>query len=151
MATAETLRLGLLFERDETAWLEVNSELIRRGRLDEVDLPNLAEYLADMARRDRREVGSRLALLIALVLKWRYRAERRPENWRAPLEVQRQELADLLESETLRDHALHVLERAYERGRRQAVVETDLPVTTFPARCLDSLESLLTGELGDSP
>jgi len=70
MATAQALPLGVLYERDETAWLEATSELIRLNLLDEVDYPNLAEYLADMARRDRREIESRLTVLLAHVLKW---------------------------------------------------------------------------------
>ena len=53
MVTAQTPPLGALYEQDETAWLEAMSELIRLGRLDEVDYPNLAEYLAD-TRGDKR-------------------------------------------------------------------------------------------------
>jgi hypothetical protein len=49
MTTAQAIPLGVLYEQDETAWLEAMSELIRQGRLDEVDYPNLAEYLTDMA------------------------------------------------------------------------------------------------------
>src|SRR5260370_1122323 len=82
MTTAEAIPLGVLYERDETAWLEAMSELIRLGRLDEVDYPNLAEYLADMARRDRREVESRLTVLIAHALKWAYQTDHRSGNWR---------------------------------------------------------------------
>ena len=51
-----------LYEVDETAWLEAAAELIRQGRLDEVELGPLAEYLSDMAKRDRREVSSRLVV-----------------------------------------------------------------------------------------
>lgn len=54
MTTAQAASLGVLYEQDETAWLETMAELIRRGRLDEVDYPNLAEYLADMARREAK-------------------------------------------------------------------------------------------------
>src|SRR5437762_265465 len=76
MATAQTVQLDVLYERDETAWLEAMADLIRTGRLDEVDYPNLAEYLADMARRDRREVDSRLVVLLAHVLKWVHQPDR---------------------------------------------------------------------------
>src|SRR3954454_5279931 len=70
-------RLTALYERDETAWLEVMAELIRDGRFGELDYENLGEYLADMARRDRREVESRLAVLIAHLLKWEHQPRRR--------------------------------------------------------------------------
>lgn len=76
MTTAQALPPRVLYERDETAWLETMAELIRLGRLDEVDYPSLAEYLTDMARRDRREVESRLTLLIAHALKWAHQPDR---------------------------------------------------------------------------
>ena len=50
--------LPSLYESDETAWLEAMSELIHQGRLNELDYAHLREYLADMARRDRREVAA---------------------------------------------------------------------------------------------
>jgi hypothetical protein len=61
--------LSALYAEDETAWLEAMAELTAQGRLEELDVPNLAEYLTDMARRDRREVKRRLAVLLARVLK----------------------------------------------------------------------------------
>lgn len=62
--------LADLYESDETAWLEAMVELIHQGRISDLDYPHLQEYLADMARRDRREVKSRLTVLIAHVLTW---------------------------------------------------------------------------------
>src|SRR5271157_875228 len=64
--------LPALYERDETAWLEAMAELARDGRAEDLDLGHLAEYLFDMARRDRREVESRLAVLLSHLLKWTY-------------------------------------------------------------------------------
>src|SRR3954452_12731877 len=116
-------RLTALYERDETAWLEAMAERIRDGRLGELDYENLGEYLADMARRDRREVESRLAVRIAHLLKWEHQPRRRSRSWRATIEVQRQELVRLLESGTLRNHAEAALRRVYADGVRQAAAE----------------------------
>ena len=66
-----------LYEADETAWLEQTAELVRAGRFDQVDAVNLAEYLTDMARRDRREVFSRLVVLLSHLLKWDHQQDRR--------------------------------------------------------------------------
>jgi hypothetical protein len=151
MAMATAASLAALYERDETAWLEAVSELIRLGRLDEVDFANLAEYLADMARRDRREVSSRLAVLIAHLLKWQHQPERRSGSWRGTIEVQRQELAELLESGVLRNHAADILGKSYANGARQAAAETGLAVATFQADCPYSLDDLLAGPLDAEP
>lgn len=144
MATSITNTRADLYELDETAWLDVMAELIRAGRLDELDYANLAEYLSDMARRDRREVASRLASLIAHRLKWQYQPERRSGSWRATIEVQRQELAELLESKALRNHATEMLAKAYANGVRQAVAETALPEETFPEECPFTIDALLS-------
>ncbi len=64
--------LSTLYLRDETAWLETMAELIARNELSELDYDNLREYLTDRAIRDRREVLSRLIVLIAHHLKWQF-------------------------------------------------------------------------------
>jgi hypothetical protein len=137
--------LPALYEQDETAWLEAMAKLIREHRFAELDYIHLGEFLTDMARRDRREVERRLAVLIAHLLKWTHQPERRSGSWRATVEIQRQELAVLLESAALRNHAEAVLARAYAKGVRQAVAETGLLVSTFPSACpytLDRLERI---------
>src|SRR5512135_3388659 len=105
MSTAESASLDALYEQDETAWLEAMAELIRFGRLDQLDYADLAGYLEEMARRDRREVTSRLSALIGHLLKWRYQPERCSGCWSASVQMQQQELAEMLESKLLRNHA----------------------------------------------
>jgi hypothetical protein len=87
MTTVQALPRRVLYEHDETAWLESMAELIRLGRLNEIDDPNLAEYLADMARRDRRDVESRLTVLIVLALKWTHQPDRRSGASEWPSEI----------------------------------------------------------------
>src|SRR5437763_1681903 len=98
----QELSPSLLYEQDETAWLEATAELIRLGRLDEIDYPNLAEYLADMARRDRREVESRLAVFLTHALKWAHQPDRRSGNRRGTATEQGQEVEGLGSREALR-------------------------------------------------
>jgi hypothetical protein len=138
--------LADLYEADETAWLDAMAELIRDGRANDLDYPHLAEYLEDMARRDRREVKSRLTVLAAHVLKWLHQPKKRSRSWRHTIVVQRQELVDLLTSGTLRNHAEAVLEEAYADAIEQAAAETGLDDELFPAECPWTLEQLLSAE-----
>jgi hypothetical protein len=62
-------KLAALYEQDKTAWLDTMAQLIRDGRHDELDFENLEEYLESMARRDSREVHSRLSVLLTQRLK----------------------------------------------------------------------------------
>src|SRR5215207_9873105 len=87
-----------LYLADETAWLEQTARHVAEGRWDEVDRENLSEYLIDMATRDRREVMSRLVVLLTHLLKWDHQGERRTGSWQATIAFQRFELQQLLES-----------------------------------------------------
>lgn len=146
MTTVQALSRGELYEHDETAWLETMAELIRLGRLDEIDYPNLAEYLADMARRDRREVENRLTVLIVHALKWAYQLDRRSGSWKATIIEQRQELEGLVSRGALRNHAEAVLADAYYKAIERTAAETALPAETFPAGCPYTLDQLLSAE-----
>jgi hypothetical protein len=143
MATAEDLDLSMLYERDETAWLEAMSALAASGRYAEMDFKHLSEYLADMARRDRREVFSRLVVLLTHLLKWEHQPERRSGTRRGTIREQRRELRQLLESGTLRNHAEAVLADAYAEARRQAADETELSLDVFPVTDARGLDELL--------
>lgn len=142
--------LAELYEADETAWLERMSELIHEGRLDELDFAHLGEYLDDMAGREKREVVSRLARLIAHRLKWDFQPEKRSASWSVTIEQQRQELVALFESAVLQRHAQEKLVKAYDNAVRQACAETSLERGAFPPECPYSLESLLQEEQLDS-
>jgi hypothetical protein len=143
MVQRSSAATAALYELDETAWLEATADLIRQGRLDEVDRNTLAEYLTDMAKRDRREVFSRLVVLLCHLLKWEYQPDHRSGSWKGTILEQQRELRQLLESGTLRNHALAVFADAYADARKQAAAETDLTRTAFPEACGWDLDSAL--------
>jgi hypothetical protein len=138
------LSLAELYEADETAWLEAMADLVHRGAYRELDYAHLEEYLSDMARRDRREVESRLVVLIAHILKWVCQPDQRSRGWQGTIVEQRQELARLAARGVLRNHAEAVLAEMYADGVERAVAETGLPAQTFPADCPYTLEQLLS-------
>ena len=136
-----------LYEADETAWLEAMAELIRAGKYKDLDYAHLSEYLSDMAMRDRREVQSRLRILLAHVLQWESRKKKRTGSRKATILRQRDELELLLESAALRSHAEVVLPRIYATAVELAAVETGVPAETFPRECPYTVERLLAEDL----
>jgi hypothetical protein len=122
------------------------ADLIQQGRCGELDYPHLSEYLSDMARRDRREVESRLATLLAHVLKWVHQPENRSRSWRSTIVEQRQELSRLVARGVLRNHAEAVLADAYAEAIERATADTGLAAESFPAACPYTLEQLLAPE-----
>ncbi len=147
MATADGRKLDLLYETDETAWLELMATLAAEGRLEELDGPNLSEYLESMAQRDRREVVSRLVVLLIHLLKAGHQPERSGGSWRATIREQRRELRLILDSRTLRNHAEEVWADIFADARLQAADETGPAVETFPTDCPWDLDTALTGPL----
>jgi Domain of unknown function DUF29 len=146
-APAHVQPLAALYESDETAWLEESSRLIRAGQLEALDCEHLASYLEDMARRDRREVNSRLRVLIAHLLKWQYQPEKRSRSWTQTIINQRFELEGILESSTLRQHAEDVLAKIFPSAVKSATNQTRLPRNAFPGDCPFTLDQILTEEL----
>jgi hypothetical protein len=138
--------LADLYEPDETAWLEESSRLIRACRVDELDYENLASYLEDMARSDRREVFNRLETLFAHLLKRTYQPDRRSNGWKATVVEQQRQLQRLL-TKTLRRHAEAVLAECYEGAVELAGIETGLPQQHFLATCPYTLDQILTDPL----
>lgn len=138
--------LAQLYEADETAWLEQTAALVKARRFDQLDPDTLAEYLTDMAKRDRREVFSRLVVLLTHLLKWEHQPDRRGNSWQDTIFDQRLELGQIVESGTLRLHAEAVLAKAYAAARASAARQTGLDISTFPADCPWSLAAALSDD-----
>jgi hypothetical protein len=147
MIRQNTGTLPELYESDETAWLDAMSDLLREGRFDDLDYAHLREFLADMARRDRRELKSRLKILLRHMLKWTYQPDQRTPSWRGTITNQRQDLVDTLSSGTLRNHADAIFGETYADAVEWAIDETDLPAQTFPAGCPWTLDQLLSADV----
>ena len=147
MVRQPTQSLTALYEADEVAWLEAMSELAALGHGDALDLANLAEYLHTMARREYRELNSRLALLIMHILKWTYQPEKRSGSWRSTIRTQRSELLDIFESKTMKNFAINNLGASYAMAVENAADETGLPPEDFPAANPFTLDQWLSPDL----
>lgn len=145
MSPAAIPDLATLYHTDETGWLEQMAALAAAGEAVALDLDNLSEYLTDMANRDKREVLSRLVVLLVHRLKWDCQPDRRTRSWELTIREQREELLTILTSGTLRNHAEQVLAEAYQKAVRRAAVETDLDETAFPPTLDILLDQLLDG------
>ena len=140
-----------LYDRDFFAWTQEQAAALRRverhlgGR--GVDVERLAEEIEDMGRRERRELESRLLLIIIHLLKWQFQPSHRGESWMGTLNEQRARIEKLLrDSPSLRPGAAAVLEEEYARARRNAATETGQPIETFPGRCPYTLDQVVDDE-----
>jgi plasmid stabilization system protein ParE len=133
-----------LYDRDFYEWTLHNAELLRSGRAAEADLDHIAEEIEDMGKRERRELVSRLGVLIGHLLKWQAQPDHRSRSWEATIRLQREEISDLLaEMPSLRRHLEANLAKAYRHGAIAASAETRLPVEDFPSTSPFGLDVLL--------
>lgn len=137
-----------LYGTDFYAWARQQAQLLRAEELEKLDLPNLIEELEAMSLRERRELTSRLIVLLMHLLKWQYQpaphGRAQPRSWLSTITSQRQKVELLLEdSPSLRREVVDRLSYAYPRARLQASRETDLPLATFPATCPYTAEQVL--------
>ena len=134
----------VLYQKDYYGWLQENAQLIRERKFSEIDAENLIEELESMGKSEKRELSSRLTILLMHLLKWQYQTVRRSTSWRNTIAVQRIDILDLLEdSPSLRTEILDKIEIAYEKAVLAAEVETGIEKANFPAECPFSLEQIL--------
>ena len=132
------------YEEDFALWSAEQATLLRAGRLDRVDLENVAEEIEGLARSDEYQILHRLDVLLAHLLKWTYQPAGRTNSWRATVIEQRARVLDLTnDSPSLRPYPATVLARAYVVGRYEAIRETGLAETEFPETCPWNIEQVL--------
>jgi hypothetical protein len=133
--------LKSLYDSDFHAWTQQQAELLRNQYLSELDLVHLAEELEDMGRSEKRELASRLEILLMHLLKWQLQPSLRSRSWQLTIKEQRLRLEQhLAENPSLKALLPEYLTRAYQLAVIVAEKETGL--STFPSNCPYTLEQI---------
>ena len=133
-----------LYDSDFFAWSREQAELLRAGKLAQADIENIAEEIDSMGRTEKRELSSRLTVLLLHLLKWRYQPGKRSPSWEASIANQRDDIAEHLgDNPSLKPLLPQALATAYRKARREATGETGLPGPTFPDACPWTVEQAL--------
>lgn len=118
--------------------------LLRQRSFRDLDIDHTAEEIEDMGKREYKELGSRLQVLIAHLLKWKLQPRKRSRSWRATIVTQRLEIhRTLRDSPSLRRRLLADLGENYADSVKRASAETGLRVSVFPERCPWSIDQIL--------
>ena len=134
------------YEADFVRWLDHQAELLRAGRVQELDLENLAEEIESIARSDKREIYNRLTVLLAHLLKIQFQPEKRTRSWLLTVREQRRQLRLVFaDSPSLaKNYAPGAFGDIYQDARQDAAEETGLALTVFPELCPYTLEQTLS-------
>ena len=132
------------YDEDFALWSAEQAALLREGRLDRVDLENVAEEIASLGRSDKYEIDSRLEVLLQHLAKWAYQPDKRSRSWSASIFEQRMRIARVLaRSPSLKSYPAQSLAGGYTIARHEALKETGLPEAAIPETCPWSIAQIL--------
>jgi Domain of unknown function DUF29 len=136
-----------LYDLDFHAWTEEQVRLLRGGHLADADVAHIAEEIETLGASERRELESRLKILLAHLLKWKYQPQVRSSGWLGTVDEQRDQIDSLLrQSPSLRRLVSEYLGYAYPKAKRAAARETSLPPDTFPPQSPFTPDEILDSE-----
>jgi hypothetical protein len=131
------------YDKDFYGWTQEQAALLRAGRLTDLDIENLIEEIETMGRSEKRELESRLTVLLPHLLKWRYQEVWRGRSWELTIHEQRLRFAETLDDNPgLKPNLDEVLNKAYQYAILQAARETKISKNLFPVSCPWTLEQI---------
>src|ERR1700674_3898545 len=119
-----------LYDSDFYLWTQEVSRQLRSGALTADEVEHAAEELADIGKRDRRELQSRMMVLVMHLIKWAAQPQLRDTStWLATINEQRTQIEGVLEqSPSLRAFLASDLPSLYTKATKQASIETRIPL-----------------------
>ena len=135
-----------LYDQDFFAWANEQAHLLRAGKLSDADIEHIAEEIESMGKTEKRELVSRLAILLLHLLKWRHQPSHRGKSWRLTIANARDDITDHLEDNpSLKAMLDSAMEQAYRTARRKAAIETEFDEDDFAAHCPWSFAQAVDG------
>jgi hypothetical protein len=114
---------------------------LRAGRFAELDIEHLADEIEDVGKSEKRELASRVAVLLAHLLKWTRQPESRTKSWRATIIAQRKRIALALKATpSLKSVMRDWQEDVWLDAVAQAQKETGLAADELPQACPWTME-----------
>src|SRR5438128_32988 len=120
-----TITTRNLYDTDFAEWTARTADLLRTGRMEEVDLEHLAEEVEDLGKRDRWAVHSQMLRLLLHQIKRRIQPDRETATWRRSIVNSQERIAQRLkDSPSLGGYLRQELTDLYIRAARGALFET---------------------------
>jgi hypothetical protein len=139
--------MSAAYDKDVFAWASEQASLLRSGRLSEIDIDHIAEEIEAVGNSQKRELVSRLTVLLQHLLNWQFQPGLRGKSWRATIRVQRRDIAYLVQSNpSLKPALAEAIGQAYGTAVIKAEAETDIEESVFPAVCPWSFEQMMDPE-----
>ena len=137
--------MGTAYETDVIAWANEQAALLRSGQLSAIDIENIAEEILDVGKSEQRELASRMSVLLAHLLKWKFQPVKRSKSWTNTIKHQRQRIERRIRKMPSLNTALSDqdwLIDAWDDAIDMAEKETGLD--DFPETCSWTIADILT-------
>ncbi len=146
MTTIQSMTTAItsLYEQDFYLWLQTTINLLKEGKLAEIDLENLLEELESMGRSEKNALKSNLKVLSMHLLKYKYQSQKRTNSWLYTIREHRQRLRDTFKtSPSLYRFFEEIFNESYQDARELAADETGLSIKIFPPESPFTVEEVL--------
>jgi hypothetical protein len=135
--------MSVTYETDFYTWTQQQVALLKSKQFNAIDLDNLIEEIESMGRSEKRELESRLTILLQHLLKWQYQPIRRGRSWQLTIKEQRFKFLKVLkENPSLKKEINQCLQDAYQIAVIKASKETKLDENVFPIICPWSINEI---------
>jgi hypothetical protein len=129
---------------DLYTWVQEQVALLRAGRVDALDLDNIAEELSDVGSEQYDKLENAIDVLLAHALKWDHQPERRSRSWSLTIAEQRVRIErQLRKNPGLKSRITEAVADGYRLGRIRAAREMKRPLKSLPAECPYSWDEIL--------
>ncbi|MDH0031602.1 MULTISPECIES: DUF29 domain-containing protein [unclassified Acinetobacter] len=143
MATAYT------YEQDFVGWLNTQAELLKTGKVNELDIKNLVEEIEAMGRSEKRELESRMIILVMHLLKWTFQPNYQSRSWANTINEQRRRIGRVIKDSPSLKNSLNDTEwfnDIWQSALYQAVSETGLDIKIFPEQPIWTTQQILVDD-----
>lgn len=126
------------YEADVVAWSIEQAELLRSGKLSELDIEHVADEIESVGRSEQRELAKRMSILLAHLLKWQVRPSRRGASWEAVIQTQREIISRRIKRTPSLKNCLADLDwwaASWSDAIALAAEETELNLSNTPRMC----------------
>ena len=143
----QEIRRSASYDEDGYSWALEQAALLRAGRLDAIDVPNIAEEIESLGKSFANELRSRYGTLVMHLLKWQAQPERRSNSWVAAIHRERRAIErHLCENPGLKPGRTGLFQDCCDLAREDAVAETNLAPDRFPTACPYTLDEVMDAE-----